>query len=116
MEILNEIEKHIVFLGFSVRKFGKNVVVIEGVPPDVRTGKEEIILREVIEQYQEYKHRDILSVQDAVAKSYACRGSIMSGDRLSHSEMNSLIDQLFSTEMPYVCPHVAELDKMFGRT
>ena len=53
------------------------------------------------------------------------RMAIKAGDVLSEQEMRSLIDQLFATKMPYVCPHgrpivlrisLEELDRRFGRT
>ena len=60
-----------------------------------------------------------------IAKSYSCHTAIKSGDKLSEREMRLLIDQLFATSMPYVCPHgrpivikisLDEFDRRFGRT
>jgi DNA mismatch repair protein MutL len=59
-----------------------------------------------------------------MAKAYACKSAIKAGDPLTEKEMRSLIDQLFATSMPYVCPHgrpvvlrisTEELDRRFGR-
>jgi DNA mismatch repair protein MutL len=64
-------------------------------------------------------------VRDNLAKSYSCKSAIKAGDPLNEPEMRSLIDQLFATSMPYVCPHgrpivlrisIEELDRRFGRT
>ncbi|MDP1993833.1 MAG: DNA mismatch repair protein MutL, partial [Ignavibacteria bacterium] len=63
--------------------------------------------------------------KDNIAKSYSCRTAIKAGDKLSEKEMRLLIDQLFATSMPYVCPHgrpivvkisLEEFDRRFGRT
>jgi DNA mismatch repair protein MutL len=60
-----------------------------------------------------------------IAASFACRASIKAGDPLSQEEMLNLIENLFATTMPYVCPHgrpivirieLSELDRRFGRT
>ena len=64
-------------------------------------------------------------MQERVAKSVACRASIMAGDKLTIEEMNALVDQLFACETPYFCPHgrptmitisMDELDDRFERT
>jgi DNA mismatch repair protein MutL len=66
-----------------------------------------------------------LEVQDNIAKSYSCKAAIKAGDKLSEPEMRLLVDQLFATSMPYVCPHgrpivvkipLLELDRRFERT
>lgn len=112
-------------LGFDLKPFGRNTVVVEGVPQDVRPGNEQAILNEMLEQYKEYQEHSPTDVRDTIAKSYSCRTAIKSGDQLSEAEMRSLIDQLFATKMPYVCPHgrpvllrisTEELDRRFGRT
>jgi DNA mismatch repair protein MutL len=63
--------------------------------------------------------------RDLIAASFACRAAIKAGDPLSEQEMLNLIEHLFSTSMPYVCPHgrpiviridLVELDRRFGRT
>lgn len=123
--LVKELLPHLEKLGFDIKLFGKNTVVIEGVPSDVRVGNEHTILQEIIDQYKEYEQEERLEVSDNLAKSYACKAAIKAGDRLNVGEMSSLIDQLFATSMPYVCPHgrpivtkisIEELDKRFGRT
>lgn len=125
MKVLEELRSDLEKLGFSFRQFSQNSVIVEGVPSDVKPGTEEKILFELIEQYLDYQQSLKLEKRDNIAKSYACRNAIMAGDKLSQREMSLLIDQLFATSMPYVCPHgrpiiiklsLSELDKMFGRT
>ena len=125
MKVLEELRADLEKLGFSFRQFSQNSVVVEGVPSDVKPGAEERILFELIEQYLDYQQSLKLEKRDNIAKSYACRNAIMAGDKLSQRKMSLLIDQLFATSMPYVCPHgrpiiiklsLSELDKMFGRT
>lgn len=124
-EILETVKADLERLGFTLRFFGGKSVLVEGIPPDVRRGSEEKILQEMLEQYQTYTETLKIEARDNIAKSYACRSAIMAGDKLSQWEMSVLIDQLFATTMPYVCPHgrpiiiklsLEELDRMFGRT
>lgn len=111
-------------IGFIIRKFGRRTVVIEAVPADVRLGNESRILSEMIDYYREHESQS-LDPRDNLAKAFACKTAIKSGDPLTVEEMNSLIDQLFATKYPYVCPHgrpviiqlsLEELDKRFMRT
>ncbi len=123
-EIYEEISEEIYRLGFNIRPFGGMSVMIEGVPPDVRDGTESTILQDMIAEYQENASKLKLEKRDNLAKSYSCRNAIMTGQKLNVDEMRMLIDRLFATRMPYVCPHgrpviirlsLDELDRMFGR-
>jgi DNA mismatch repair protein MutL len=123
-EVFEEIREEIYRLGFGIRDFGGMSVMIEGVPPDVRDGTEATILQDMIAEYQENASKLKLEKRDNLAKSYSCRNAIMTGQKLSLEEMRMLIDRLFATRMPYVCPHgrpviirlsLDELDRMFGR-
>jgi len=123
--LVEELQPHLQNLGFGVKLFGKNTVVIEGIPVDVRVGNEKRILQDVLDEYRHHEQEVKLDVRDRLAKSFACKAAIKAGDRLKPEEMLSLVDQLFATSMPYVCPHgrpvviklsIEELDKRFGRT
>ena len=124
-EILKEIDAYLIKLGFEVKFFSKNTIVIEGVPDDVKSGSEEKILLELIDEYSSNQREKKLEERENIAKSYSCKTAIKTGDRLSDKEMRLLIDQLFATSMPYVCPHgrpivvkisLDEFDRRFGRT
>jgi DNA mismatch repair protein MutL len=123
--LLEELLPHLTGIGFDIKLFGKNTIVVEGVPPDVRAGSEERVLAEMLELYREYQRESPMDARDNLAKSFACRAAVKAGDPLGEQEMRSLIDQLFATKMPYVCPHgrpvvlripLEELDRRFGRT
>jgi DNA mismatch repair protein MutL len=116
---------HLETLGFVIKPFGKNTMVIEGIPADVRVGSERKILQELLDEFRNNEHHTTMDARDNLAKSFACKAAVKAGDRLTSQEMISLIDQLFLTTMPYVCPHgrpvvikisTDELDKRFGRT
>ncbi len=122
--LLSELLPHFQSMGFDLRLFGKNTAVVEGVPPEIKSGAEERIVQDVLSLYKEYQEKGISDARDSLAKSYSCRSAIKAGNPLSEMEMRSLIDQLFATTMPYVCPHgrpvvlrisIDELDRRFGR-
>jgi len=123
--LLKEINPYLIKLGFTLKFFSKQTAIIEGVPDDVKNGSEEKILKEILEEYSTNQREKKLDGRDNIAKSYSCKAAIKAGDKLSDKEMRLLIDQLFGTTMPYVCPHgrpviikisLDEFDRRFGRT
>jgi len=110
-------------MGFSIKTFSGSTVVVDGVPVDLKPGRESTILTEMIEDYK--RDNDLrLTPREKLCKTYACKAAVKAGDYLAIEEMESLIDQLFQAEVPYVCPHgrpvlvkipLLELDKKFGR-
>lgn len=123
--LTSELLPHFEQLGFSIKPFGRNTVVVEGIPPDVRLGTETKIIEDILSLYKEYLQHGIMDKRDTLAKSFSCRSAIKAGDPLGEQEMKTLLEQLFQTSMPYVCPHgrpvvlkisIDELDRRFGRT
>ena len=124
-EILKELDPMVTKLGFRLKYLPKSYILIEGVPDDIKSGSEEKILREFISEYMSNQTQKQLEEKDNISKSYSCKAAIKAGDKLSEKEMRLLIDQLFATTMPYVCPHgrpivikisLEEFDRRFGRT
>ncbi|MCG6913579.1 DNA mismatch repair endonuclease MutL [bacterium BMS3Abin03] len=124
-EVIKEIYPLLNKLGFEIKLKSQNKIVIEGVPDDVKKGTEAKVLMEIVEEYSVNLRVKKLEQKDNMAKSYSCKTAIKAGDNLSENEMRLLIDQLFATSMPYVCPHgrpivvkisLNEFDRRFGRT
>ena len=123
-ELVLELLSDLSSLGFDIERFGARAVIVRGVPADIQVGDERAILEEILAQYKEYQTDLKIRGRDNLAKSLACRTAIKTGKRLSQTEMQSLIDQLFNCRMPYACPHgrptmirvsLQELDRRFGR-
>lgn len=118
-EIMPDLNK----MGFSVKLFSGGTVVLDGVPVDLKPGRENTILTEIVEDYK--RDNDLrLTPREKLCKTFACKAAVKAGDYLTVEEMESLLDQLFRSEVPYVCPHgrpvllkipLLELDKKFGR-
>ena len=123
--LVKELQEYLQRLGFIVKAISNTDVVVECIPSQVKTGEEEKILLEILDQYIENKEEKILDATENMAKSFSCKAAIKAGERLSQEEMRRLIDELFATENPYVCPHgrpvvlkisLDEFDRRFGRT
>jgi DNA mismatch repair protein MutL len=111
-------------LGFEVKPFGGRSVLISGVPPLPKIQNGEVFLKDILVDLEERLKAGGEKVK-SVAASFACKGAIKAGEKLSLEEMNSLFDQLFATKEPYSCPHgrptliripIEELNKKFERT
>ncbi len=123
--LLQELNLHLSKLGFEIKYFGNHTIVIAGVPPDIKVGSEVDTLLDILDEYKKNEREKGLEEKDNLAKSYSCKAAIKAGDKLDEKEMRQLVDQLFATSMPYVCPHgrpvvikipLEEFDRRFGRT
>lgn len=123
-ELLKELNSYLSKLGFEIKFSKNNKIVINGVPSDIKMGSEMEILQDILEEYKSNQQEKGLDIKEKIAASYSCKAAIKAGDRLTEKEMRLLVDQLFATSMPYVCPHgrpivikisLNEFDNRFGR-
>ena len=101
-ELLKELLPDIRALGFDIREFGKNTVVVEGVPADLGNTAEGEILEKLIEGYKNNQAILKLDKRDSLARALARNAATKAGVKMSLEEMNVLIDQLFACQMPNV--------------
>ncbi|MGZ3811309.1 MAG: DNA mismatch repair endonuclease MutL [Mucilaginibacter sp.] len=99
-ELLKELLPDIRALGFDIREFGRNTVVVEGIPADLINVAEHALLEHLLEGFKNNLSILKLDKRDNLARSLARNGAIKTGTRLSLEEMNLLIDQLFACQMP----------------
>ena len=122
-DCLTDISIYLEKIGFKFRSFGKNTIIVEGIPQGIVWGTESTVIKEIIDQYISIKKIDP-SFVDQISAIYACKSAIKAGDKLEPEERIHLVDQLFSTEHPYYCPHgrpiiinlsIEDLDRRFER-
>ncbi len=102
-ELIQDLLPHIEQLGFQVRPFGKNTLIVEGVPADIGSGLIETnVIEQLLETYKNYQSVDRLSKRESLARSLARNAAIKSGTMLDRESMTELIDQLFACESPNV--------------
>ncbi len=100
-ELVKELLTDIQSLGFQIREFGKNTMIIEGVPADIGKNISELeILEHLLEGFKNNQSALKLNKRDSLARALARNTSIKSGQILSSEEMNLLIDELFACKMP----------------
>ncbi len=101
-ELLRELLPDVRALGFDIREFGKNTVVVEGIPADLNNIGEHQLLEQLLEGFKNNLAILKLDKRDNLARSLARNAAIKAGTKLSLEEMNLLIDQLFACQMPNV--------------
>ena len=99
-ELLKELLPDIRALGFDIREFGKNTVVVEGIPADLNNASEHEILEQLLEGFKNNQSILKLDKRDSLARSLARNAATKAGVKMSLEEMNILIDQLFACQMP----------------
>jgi len=99
-ELLKELLPDIRALGFDIREFGKNTVVVEGVPAELNNVGEHELLEHLLEGFKNNLAILKLDKRDNLARALARNAAIKTGTKLSSEEMNLLTDQLFACQMP----------------
>ncbi|WP_461448868.1 DNA mismatch repair endonuclease MutL [Mucilaginibacter sp.] len=99
-ELLRELLPDVRALGFDIREFGRNTVVVEGIPADLNNVGEEQLLEQLLEGFKNNLAILKLDKRDNLARSLARNAAIKAGTKMSLEEMNLLIDQLFACQMP----------------
>ncbi|MHB9031027.1 MAG: DNA mismatch repair MutL family protein, partial [Candidatus Latescibacterota bacterium] len=110
-------------IGFGVREFGERSIIVDAIPAGLSRFEDGKIFWEFIEEMR--IHGKITSGYiDKLAAAIACRAAVKAGKPLTQQEMQYLVDRLFATGSPFVCPHgrptvvkltLDELDRRFGR-
>ncbi len=124
-DLLKEILTPVINLGFSIAFLRGTNIEIRGVPEDVKHRKEDKILLDILNKLSELKKDDEKSIEENLAKVYSEAAAIKENTSLNEKEMRSLIDHLFSSSKPYICPNgrptlikisLTEFSRRFGNT
>jgi len=113
--------------GFEVEPFGGDTLLVRSVPNPHRHFDAERAFREMVAELANGSElvRSARNQHERIAMTYACKGAIKAGQRLSPAEMQELFDQLFATELPHHDVHGRptivrlsgrELARKFGRS
>ncbi len=101
-ELLKSLFQDVRALGFDIREFGKNTVVVEGIPAELTKASENEMLEKLLEGFKNNQSALKLDKHDNLARTLAKNAAVNPGTRFSLEEMNQLTDQLFACQMPNV--------------
>lgn len=124
---VEEVQGLLARAGFEVEGFGKDTVIVQGVPNPHHWFDAERCFREMIDELTQGTSdlmRSARNQHERIAMTFACKSAIKAGQKLSENEMHELFDALFATELPHHDVHgrptivrlsSVELERKFGR-
>ncbi|MGI4728197.1 MAG: DNA mismatch repair endonuclease MutL [Janthinobacterium lividum] len=101
-ELLKSLFNDVRALGFDIREFGKNTVIVDGIPAELTKASENEMLEKLLEGFKNNQSALKLHKHDNLARTLAKNAAVNPGTKFSLEEMNQLIDQLFACQMPNV--------------
>ncbi|GFZ87685.1 DNA mismatch repair protein MutL [Aquaticitalea lipolytica] len=122
LTILKQLKEDLEATGFIFSNFNKESIDIIGVPVNVPDSEVSIILEQLISDVEQEVPDSNFSATDLLAKSMAKSLAIKTGQSLTNSEQEHLVNSLFACKEPNVSPtnrttfvtiDVEELDKKF---
>jgi len=111
-------------VGFEVEPFGKATLAVKAVPAGIRHGDPAQLLRRLLHQWAEAGAPSEAERLDALLGEIACHSVVRAGDRLSPSEVETLLRSLDGVDLSLPAPHgravllrlpLAEIGRRFGR-
>ena len=125
MQLFSEKEEVFRDLGYIYTEAGPTTLRMEAIPADLPTSHIADSLQEICHILHESPQTDKATLRHSALAYLSCHGAVKAGDTLNVREMKELLEALFHTETPYVCPHgrpiivrftPGELAKLFKRT
>ena len=125
MQLFSEKEEVFRDLGYIYTEAGPTTLRMEAIPADLPTSHIADSLQEICHILHESPQTDKATLRHSSLVYLSCHGAVKAGDTLNVREMKALLEALFHTETPYVCPHgrpiivrftPGELAKLFKRT
>ena len=103
-QVCSEMMEGLGMLGFDIRDFGKNSVVIHGLPSEMNASEVGNTIELLIEQYKSLQGLDQKHYTERISRAAARASAVQYGKQLTDMEMHELIDQLFACDNPNHTP------------
>jgi DNA mismatch repair protein MutL len=120
LELMDDLQA----LGFDVRDFGSNTVVMNGCPADIANPDPKGLLESILDEYKNKKTDIKVKAREKLILSLAAASAVNYGRSLSDAEMQEIVDRLFACENPNYSPgghpvisilSLEEIDRKFGK-
>ena len=110
-------------MGYNAEFFGNNTYLVREIPAFMEMREAEDFLNDLFNQFSDRPDMQNQAVLDKIIMR-SCKSAVKGGDKLTASEIDSLIEQLKRCDNPFSCPHGRptfvkmtkyEIEKMFKR-
>lgn len=121
---LNEYHEYFENLGFVWEDFGSHSIAMREMPLELYGKSEKRFFEDILDELVENGCKGTPDVVQEKIASMACKSAVKGNQSMNHAEMKELLDQLFTLDNPYHCPHgrptiismnKADLEKKFKR-
>ena len=112
-------------LGIEAEPFGIHAFKIDAMPAFLKSDDPITLLRDVLDELSSASSKtSTLRLGEDMIATTVCRHAVKANDTLREPESRKLLENLFTCEMPYCCPHgrptliqitYGELERKFGR-
>lgn len=92
-------------LGINLEDFGQNTYIIHEHPAWIPAGKEEMVIRNLIDECLQNPRLTVAQFRESTAIMISCKQSIKANHHLEKSQAVSLLQQLKECKNPFNCPH-----------
>lgn len=104
MIMITELQQDLAKIGFDVSPFGKDTVVVNGLPASLQNGDVKTILKTAIAEHRETQQKLRCSSHEALARVMARQYAIRPGAELTDQETLQLCRDLLACEEPSFTP------------
>jgi len=109
-----ELSEEIHAIGFDFEEFGKNSIVINGIPADIQQVNEKELFEGLIDQFKFNKSELSIDSRENMARSFAKRSASKTKISNDSIELRALIDRLFACSQPNYTPNGTPTFIIFG--
>lgn len=102
--LFKELEEGFRKMGFDIREFGNNSIIVQGLPDSVKYSDIKDLIEGIFESYKSIGIISTDKIHDNLAKAMAKSSAIPYGKVLDMKEMRELTDQLFACGNPNLSP------------
>jgi DNA mismatch repair protein MutL len=122
-ELIKELLEEFSLFGFQMEHFGQNSYIIRGIPADLVDENIQTLIENVLENFKNNQLGLKVDKKNNLTRAMARNMAVKPGKVLMPEEMQSLVDDLFSCQVPNVSPsgktiiitiQSDEIEKRFG--
>ncbi len=124
VKTIEELKTELYSIGFDFTIDGNNKLKILAIPEEMNIYDIETNFMNIVDDYIYNNTVNYKSKYEKIVATIACKSAVKAGEKLSIDDMKKIVVNLFSCNMPHICPHgrpiiidypLTDFDKKIGR-